>query len=184
MTSDTRYPRKWLDRIPAEVFACLKAGELRLTVMPGVGLANGGSPCDVPIDKVPPNLRMPNTKLWIRMNDAWEIQEVWQRDDSELRLENVVHDVLIHDWDPIGCGVPDDEYDSYIPGICRLLRDGANEIKIGAHLEDIQTVSMGLRGNKDRNRQIAHILVERMRELTSVGQPKGGAAPDQSSANS
>jgi hypothetical protein len=179
MARDRSYPREWLERIPAEVFACLKAGELRITLMPGVGLANGGSTCDVPIDKVPPHLRMPNTKLWIRVNDAWEIQEVWQRDDSELRLENVVHEVLIRDWNPIGCGVPDDEYDSYIPGICRLLREGADEIKIGAHLENLQTVNMGLCGNKDRNRQISHILIERTRESSKPGQAYGGIEPDQ-----
>jgi hypothetical protein len=81
MKRNTGYPRQWLDRIPAEVFACLKTGELRLTVMPGVGLADGGSPWDVPIEKVPSHLRMPNTKLWIRVNEGLEIQEVWQRDD-------------------------------------------------------------------------------------------------------
>lgn len=119
--------------------------------MPGVRLADGGSPCDVPIDKVPFHLRLPNTKLWVRMSDSWEVQEVWQRDDSELRLEKVIHDVLINDWDPIGCGVPEDEYDSYIPEICRLLREGADEIKIGSHLENLQTVSMGLRGQKPQS---------------------------------
>lgn len=173
MPKNIRYPREWLDRIPAEVFACLKSGELRITVMPRVGFADGGVPWDVSIDKIPPELRMPNTKLWIRVNENWEVQEVWPRDDSESRaankqrdwtqLQRTIHEVLIHDWDPIGCGVPDDEYDSYIPGICRLLLDRADEVKIGLHLENLQTVSMGLRGDGERNRRIASILIERTR---------------------
>lgn len=193
MTQKIRYPREWLDRIPAEVFACLKAGELRITVMPRVGLADGGSPWDVPIDKVPPDLRMPNTKLWIRVNEKWEIQEIWRRTDPESHADSrrtdwedllkTIHAVLIHEWDPIGCGVPDDEYDSYIPGICRLLMDGADEIKIGSHLEKLKTVSMGLQGNKDRNRRIAHLLIERTRKLSDTGQTNAWASPDRPSAD-
>jgi hypothetical protein len=110
---------------------------------------------------------MPNRKLWIRVNERREIQEVWRRDDSELRLEKTIHEVLIHDWDPIGCGVPSDEYDSYIPGICRLLLEGADAPTVGSHLEQIQTAGMGLRGDEDRNRRIASILIERARELAA-----------------
>jgi hypothetical protein len=175
MPKNIRYPREWLERIPAEVFACLKAGELRITVMPRVGFVDGGVPWDVPTDKVPPHLRMPNSKLWIRVNENWEIQEIWERDDlvsdtdtkrrNWKQLQGTIHEILIHDWDPIGCGVPDDEYDSYIPGICRLLLDGADDIEIGLHLEHLQTVNMGLQGNEQRNRRIASLLIERTRAL-------------------
>jgi hypothetical protein len=60
------------------------------------------------------------------------------------RVARIVHDVLIHEWDPIGCGVPDDEYDSYLPGILRLLSVDADQVKIGSHLEQLQTVNMGM----------------------------------------
>ena len=29
-------------------------------------------------------------------------------------IQNSIRQVLCRDWDPIGCGVPEDEYDSYI----------------------------------------------------------------------
>jgi hypothetical protein len=32
-----------------------------------------------------------------------------------------VRKILWEDWDPIGCGVPKDEYDDYAPGACGLL---------------------------------------------------------------
>lgn len=189
MTHDKHHPREWLDHIPAEVFACLKAGELRLIVLPQTGLADGGYPWNVPIDKIPFRLRMPNTKLWIRVNESMEIQEIWHRDDPELhadisrfernQLQRTVHAILIHEWDPIGGGVPDDEYDSYIPGILRLLTKGEDEIILGSYLEEIQTVKMGLQGNEHRNRQIAHLLIEQTRKLVNNGQPQRPASRDE-----
>lgn len=32
-----------------------------------------------------------------------------------------VRKILWEDWDPIGCGVPTDEYDDYAPHVVRLL---------------------------------------------------------------
>ena len=32
-----------------------------------------------------------------------------------------VRKILWEDWDPIGCGVPADEYDDYVPQVLRLL---------------------------------------------------------------
>lgn len=48
--------------------------------MPGVGLADGGTLYDVPIDVVPFELRMPNTNVWLRVDESWCVQEVWRRD--------------------------------------------------------------------------------------------------------
>ena len=79
------------------------------------------------------------------------------------RAFDAIHDILIHEWDPIGVGdVPQaqDEYDSYIPTIYRLLSEGADEHKIAQHLEKLETVSMGLRSGGDHNRTIARRLRE------------------------
>ena len=78
--SDNPYPSQWRERVPARVFACLLPGELRLTLYPGVGLADGGRPIDVPVECVPPDLRMPNTNLWVRFDEAWQVQKVWRRE--------------------------------------------------------------------------------------------------------
>ncbi len=74
-------PREWLDRVPAEVFACLIPGELRIILCPGVGLANGGAPRDVPVEQIPYALRTPNTQLWIQFDEDWNILRVWRRDE-------------------------------------------------------------------------------------------------------
>lgn len=80
-TTKRGYPKAWLERVPAQVFACLIPGELRITVMPGNGRVGGGAPWDVAVERIPPELRMPNTPLWLELNEELEILRVWRRDD-------------------------------------------------------------------------------------------------------
>jgi hypothetical protein len=75
------HPRKWLDRVPAVVFGCLLPGELRILVHPASGLAEGGAPRNVPIELIPPELRMPNTPLWLELDERMKIMRVWRRDE-------------------------------------------------------------------------------------------------------
>jgi hypothetical protein len=75
-----KYPREWLDRVPAVVFACLLPGELRIILFPGLGIANGGAPRDVPTDVIPPDLRMPNTPLWVQLDDDLDVVSAWRRE--------------------------------------------------------------------------------------------------------
>jgi hypothetical protein len=75
-----QYPQEWLDHVPAEVFGCLRQGELRITLMPGVGHLDGGAPFDVPIEQVPAELRMPNTRLWLQLGEDLQILRAWRRD--------------------------------------------------------------------------------------------------------
>lgn len=66
------------------------------------------------------------------------------RDDA---FSEHVRRVLRHVWDPIGVGaeLPDDEYDSYLPGVVALVRSlSAFEAEIAAHLSWIETGMMGL----------------------------------------
>jgi hypothetical protein len=74
------YPREWLERVPAIVFACLRPGELRIVLYPGLGLADGGAPRDVPAAQVLADLRMPNTPLWVRFDDDFNIVAIWRRE--------------------------------------------------------------------------------------------------------
>ncbi len=62
-------------RCPAVALGCLRAGELRVVLWPGVGLADGGDHRDVPAHLVPPGSRMPNSQLWVHLV-AGEVQEV------------------------------------------------------------------------------------------------------------
>ncbi len=71
-------------RVPAEVFACLIPGELRLMVLPGVGLAHGGAPFNVRTELVPRGCRLPNSLLWVTIDLArGEVTQVEPRKPGE-----------------------------------------------------------------------------------------------------
>jgi hypothetical protein len=76
-----KYPQEWLEQIPAEVFGCLLPGELRIVILPGSGPLNGGALRDIPIETVPHELRMPNTRLWLQLDENLKIVRVWRRDE-------------------------------------------------------------------------------------------------------
>ena len=78
----------------------------------------------------------------------------WKEDVDAIRR------ILMAEWDPIGCGVPDDEYDSYIPEIYRLLQEGVDAHSLAAHLETLETIWMGLCAFPERNRRVAEKLID------------------------
>jgi hypothetical protein len=80
----------------------------------------------------------------------------WKADVAAIRR------TLMSEWDPIGCGVPVDEYDSYIPGIYRVMQSSAGVEGLADHLQKLETGSMGLRGNVARNRRVAKMLLDLM----------------------
>jgi hypothetical protein len=84
------------------------------------------------------------------------------RQSAFHRLYQAVRDILFREWDPIGINANSalaDEYDSYAPGICRLLQAGADEWKLANHLCQLQTVSMGLSHvDEEHNCRIARRL--------------------------
>ena len=63
------------------------------------------------------------------------------------------------EWDPIGCGVPDDEYDSYIPAIYQLMQLPASVERLADYLQEVETKSMGLTARSDVNRRVATLLL-------------------------
>ena len=79
--SESRYPKEWLDRVPAIVFASLLPGTVRIHLFPGTGIVQGGGPRDVDIRMIPRELRMPNTPLWARLDEKLNVLEVWRRDE-------------------------------------------------------------------------------------------------------
>ncbi len=91
-----------------------------------------------------------------------------RRDKSHMMkrynaLFAAVHEVFIRDWDPIGvgdCPEAQDEYDSYIPVVVRMLLEGADGAVIANHLTKLQTIEMGLPplDEGEENRKIADSL--------------------------
>jgi hypothetical protein len=63
------------------------------------------------------------------------------------RLLRAVKEILFREWDPIGvneCEECRNEYDNYAVSIHKLLRAGADEFMLMAHLSRYQRESMGL----------------------------------------
>ena len=90
---------------------------------------------------------MPGVR-WLIMSD---------RNQRAREIQESIRQVLLRDWDPIGVSdVPEaqDEYDSYVGGVYRLLASGASEDEIIEHLYRIESDRMempaadreGLRG--------------------------------------
>ena len=79
------------------------------------------------------------------------------------QYNNAIRDILLKEWDPIGVkNVPEaqDEYDSYIPGVCKLLINQESSENIFQYLWKIETDNMGLTGNQKHTKTIAKKLAE------------------------
>ena len=64
-----------------------------------------------------------------------------------VEIQGEIAAVLLHDWDPIGVqqdAGAQDEYDSYVGGVYRLLAQGATSQAIAGHLAGIEMLEMGL----------------------------------------
>lgn len=67
---------------------------------------------------------------------------------------------VLNDWDPIGVADSvSDEYDSYIAGFATLLLETRTQHEIAKHLYKLETVSMGMRGDRDRYDEAAQALL-------------------------
>jgi hypothetical protein len=73
-----------------------------------------------------------------------------------------IRQVLLHEWEPIGVGdIPqaEDEYDSYVPAIYALLVRRESRYKLIDYLWSVETVAMGLCGNRRRTEEVADRLL-------------------------
>ena len=70
---------------------------------------------------------------------------------DQKKIYELIDEILWKDWDPIGVNdIEDvrDEYQSYTPHIFSLTTHGADKLKIAEHLYKIETINMGMTGNK------------------------------------
>ena len=61
-------------------------------------------------------------------------------------IQDAIRAILFHEWDPIDVrdAAPDDEYDSYIGGVYRILTSSRSEDELTAYLAKAETEDMGL----------------------------------------
>lgn len=76
------YPPEWIKQVPAEVFASLIPNEIRILVHPGLGIASGGARYDLPIEAIPFELRVPNTAIWVQLDQKLNVVRVWKRETA------------------------------------------------------------------------------------------------------
>ena len=75
------------------------------------------------------------------------------------RLWREINEILFRDWDPIGVnGEPqcEDEYESYIGGIYRLVTGGADSVKLAQHLVRLETSTIEV-DNPDREERCRRV---------------------------
>ena len=85
-------------------------------------------------------------------------------DRQKLRRELRAVEGKLREWDPIGVlsdpTWPRDEYDSYAPQVLGLLQSGATVNVLADHLNNIATLSMGLRARPDNESAFAEGLLK------------------------
>ena len=89
-----------------------------------------------------------------------------QFDKNELKKR--VDEVLFYVWDPIG--VRDEpyargEYESYVPGVLRLIEESKSMRDISEHLASIIRTSMGISPSKDHCDYTAEILLQHKKAI-------------------
>lgn len=90
-----------------------------------------------------------------------------------VEIQEQIRQVLLHDWDPIGVQeVPEaqDEYDSYVGGVYRLLVSNARDEELVDHLSRIEREVMGL-GPRDKSGLLS--VVQKLRTLNVEIYPPG-----------
>jgi len=78
--------------------------------------------------------------------------------DRAREVQEQIRLILLHDCDPIGVqdeSSAQDEYDSYVGGVYRLLADGASPRTVAEHLARIEGERMGLPSSVDRRVPVA-----------------------------
>lgn len=83
-------------------------------------------------------------------------------DTGDGKLYRRIDEVMHFIWDPIGvAGIPEarNEYNGYVPQVFRMLKEGADEERIAAHLMGLVTSRMGMDGDAARAREVASVLV-------------------------
>jgi hypothetical protein len=85
-----------------------------------------------------------------------------KRKKKSIEIQESIRQILFYDWDPIGINdlAPDDEYDSYVGGIYRLLASGASEHQIIEHLHQLEVTKMEVSSNREKLKNVAEKLMK------------------------
>ena len=94
-----------------------------------------------------------------------------ERLDRARRYHEVIHAILLREWDPIGIADEpnaQDEYDGYIHEVHGMLIRREPRHRLVDHLWWIETEHMGLFGNRSRTEAVADRLIQ-LRQKIEAG---------------
>lgn len=83
--------------------------------------------------------------------------------DKVQRFHDLIRAAVMNEWDPIGVrGIAEaaDEYDSYVPAICKLFTDGRPKSEVFEYLWWLETEHMGLTGDRQATERFADRLAQ------------------------
>ena len=106
-------------------------------------------------------------------NDSRDLSKRYQR------YHRAVRRALREEWNPIGFGdlLPDDEYDSYVPQVCKLLIQRRPVEEVFNYLWQIETETMGLNPTS-LARSATKRFAERLLEISTELESENGSKPD------
>lgn len=70
-----------------------------------------------------------------------------------------INTILWQDWDPIGCGVPEDEYESYVWPVYKLLIDGEPREALADYLRMVADEYITVSVPEDRLQRVVDKLI-------------------------
>ncbi len=82
--------------------------------------------------------------------------------DSRIRrlYYKAIREVFLTDWNPIGVdGLPEDEYDNYIPAMYGMLVQGTSEREIADYIQQVETEKMEFNPDRSHLEAVARKLL-------------------------
>ena len=93
--------------------------------------------------------------------DKEELKIKYRSKGKFLKLYQNIDYILWKEWDPIGASeLARDEYQSYTPKIFNMKKSECTVKELSEHLHKLETLSMGLNGNKENCDRVAKMINE------------------------
>ena len=117
-----------------------------------LGLGKQQFVVDVPSDRIPSALRLPNS-CFVAAVVGRELIRVEPAGRTWITIQDEIRSILNADWDPIGVSdIVDDEYDAYIGHIYSMLANSGSEQAVADYLLSIERDRMSLQGTPTNQR--------------------------------
>ena len=87
------------------------------------------------------------------------------RGKRAAEIRDSIRQILLHDWSPIGCPVPDDEYDDYIGPVYRILASSRSEQELCEYLFRTARDTIGVANDTVKHFELCRPVARKLLEL-------------------